>query len=178
MKKVIVGYSAHLKEDYTKQFEGKKKAFNECLAYCNTFLSIEDLKAFSDNMKAYFLNEWQLKISASFPGMVSIAKQLELADVKLSVIEAYQQQYEAIKIEFNVDNQEPQELDFNIYATTPEQIERHAACNDFINAVERIQKAGGNVLYGGLCQSMHQVITIDYAGNRLAPVQAFIFNQY
>jgi hypothetical protein len=45
MKKVIVGYSAHLQEEYTAQFEIKKKAFNECLAYCETFLPIEDLKS-------------------------------------------------------------------------------------------------------------------------------------
>jgi hypothetical protein len=178
MKKVIVGYSAHLQEEYTAQFEIKKKAFNECLAYCETFLPIEDLKAFSDNMKAYFLNEWELKHSASFPPMVSILKQLEFSEVQLSIIEAYQKQYESIEIEFNTDNQEPQEIDFNIYATTPEQIERYAACDDFINAVERLQKSGANVLYGGLCQSMYRVLTIDYATNRLSPVHDFIFTQH
>jgi hypothetical protein len=49
---------------------------------------------------------------------------------------------------------------------------------DFINAVERLQKSGANVLYGGLCQSMYRVLTIDYATNRLSPVQDFIFTQH
>jgi len=178
MKKVIIGYSTHEETEYTKQFETKKKAFNDCLNYCNTFLTIEDLKEFSNNMKAYFLTEWEQKHSSSFPPMVGILKQLEFSEVQLHIIEAYQTQYDSIDLEFNPNTQEQKAIDFNIYAETPEQIERYTSCNELITAIERLQSVGANILYGSLCQSMQNVLTIDYSTNKLTPVNAFVFNQY
>ena len=178
MKKVIIGYSTHEAAEHTKQFEAKKKAFNDCLNYCNTFLTIEDLEAFSKDMKANFLNQWEVKHSASFPPMVGILKQLEFSEVQLHVIEAYQTLFESIDLEFNPNTQEQKAIDFNIYAETPEQIERFASCTELIKAIERLQSSGANILYGSLCQSMQNVLTIDYSTNKLTPVNGFIKNEF
>jgi hypothetical protein len=176
--KVKIGFRDNEEIEYKSNIESKKLAFNSCFEYCNRFLVIEDKIEFAKDFKEYFLNAWEQKYSNSFPPIVSVLKQLELSDCQLHIIEAYQKQYENIAIDFNPSTQKAKDKDFNIYAETPEQIERFNACQSVIEAIEKLQKSGANVLYGSLCQSMQNVLTIDYSTNKLTPVNGFVFNQY
>ena len=176
--KVKIGYNENEELEYNSNIENKKLAFNSCFEYCSKFLVIENKIEFAKDFKGYFLKAWEQKYSNSFPPIVSILKQLELSDCQGSIIEAYQTQYLNIAIDFDAETQKAKDIDFNIYAETPEQIERFKACQSLIEAIENLQSTGANIMYGSLCQSMQSVLTIDYSTNKLTPTNQFIFNVY
>jgi hypothetical protein len=126
MKKIAIGVDTNKENEYITRIEAKNKRFEELLSYCQQFISIEDLNAFSDNPNEYFKTAFNTKYENDFPPIVSYSKRLELCNISESKIIELESNYKAIQIEnFNPVTREAPTKDFNIYAINSEAVTRY-----------------------------------------------------
>lgn len=154
-KKVALYIDELSKEEYRRDRGNKEIAYKNALQYCERFMPIEDKKAFKSDMYGYFEAAYLGKYRNEFPPVVSDSKIFELASIDTDKIKALQRKYEAI----SVPSKAP---DFNVYATTPEQIERYELLTDICEA---INNARGIIPVNnfGLMNGLSRTITHDFA---------------
>jgi hypothetical protein len=126
MKKTIIGINTHEQNLYLTNVEAKINAFKTLLDYCQQFISIDDLNAFSDNPNEYFKTAFNIKYENDFPPIVSYSKRLELCNISESKIIELQNKYHAIQIEnFDCIKLSAPKKDFGIYAIDSEAEKRY-----------------------------------------------------
>jgi hypothetical protein len=126
MKKIVIGVDTNKQNEYITNVEAKKKRFEELLTYCQQFVPIEDIKAFSEAPNEYFKKAFNEKFQHEFPPLVNYSKRLELCSISESKIIELESNYKAIQIEnFNPVTREASEKDFNIYAINSEAVTRY-----------------------------------------------------
>jgi hypothetical protein len=153
MKKIVIGVDTHKENEYITRIEAKKKRFEELLDYCQQFISIEDLNAFSDNPNEYFKTAFNTKYENDFPPIVSYSKRLELCNISESKIIELESNYKAIQIEnFNPVTLSAPDKDFNIYAIDPEAEKRYkktkALCDLLNDLRSEFQVYPANIVQG------------------------------
>jgi hypothetical protein len=126
MKKIAIGVDTHKQNEYRINVEAKKERFTALLDYCQQYISIEDIKAFSEAPNEYFKKAFNEKYENDFPPIVSYSKRLELCNISESKIIELESNYKAIQIEnFNPVTREAPNKDFNIYAINSEAVTRY-----------------------------------------------------
>lgn len=126
MKKIAIGVDTHKQNEYITNVEAKKERFTALLDYCQQFISIEDIKAFSEAPNEYFKKAFNEKFQHEFPPLVNYSKQLELCNISENKIQELESNYKAIQIEnFNPVTLSAPDKDFNIYAIDPEAEKRY-----------------------------------------------------
>jgi hypothetical protein len=126
MKKTIIGIDTHAQNLYLTNVEAKKKRFEELLSYCQQFISIDDLNAFSEAPKNYFINTFDERYKNEFPPIVTLEKRLELSNVDIQKIGRLESEFHAIQIDnFNPITLEAPDKNFNIYAINSEAVTRY-----------------------------------------------------
>jgi hypothetical protein len=126
MKKVKIGIDTHAKNLYLTNVEAKKKRFEELLDYCQQFVSIENIKAFSEAPNEYFKKAFNDKFENDFPPLVNYSKRLELCGINEAKIQQLESMYSGIEIfNFDPEKMEAPDKDFNIYAIDSEAEKRY-----------------------------------------------------
>lgn len=126
MTKTRIGIDTNKENEYRIRIEAKINAFRILLDYCQQFISIEDLNAFSDNPNEYFKTAFNTKYENDFPPIVSYSKRLELCNISESKIIELQNKYQAIQIEnFDCIKLSAPNKDFGIYAIDSEAEKRY-----------------------------------------------------
>ena len=126
MKKTVIGVDSHKENEYKTSINAKISRFNALLEYCNQFISIDDINAFSEAPNEYFKKAFTEKYSNDFPPLVSYVKQLELCNISQSKIYELESNYKAIQIEnFDPVKLSAPDKDFNIYAIDSEAEKRY-----------------------------------------------------
>jgi hypothetical protein len=126
MKKTVIGVDSHKENEYITSVNAKISRFNALLEYCNQFISVEDINAFSEAPNEYFKKAFTEKYSNDFPPLVSYVKQLELCNISQSKIYELESNYKAIQIEnFDPVKLQAPDKDFNIYAIDSEAEKRY-----------------------------------------------------
>jgi hypothetical protein len=126
MTKTRIGIDTNKENEYRIRIEAKINAFKTLLDYCQQFISIEDLNAFSDNPNEYFKTAFNTKYENDFPPIVSYSKRLELCNISESKIIELQNKYQAIQIEnFDCIKLSAPKKDFGIYAIDREAEKRY-----------------------------------------------------
>lgn len=126
MKKIVIGKDTNAENTFRTNLESKKKLFNELLSYCNQFVLMDDINAFSEAPKNYFINAFKDRYENEFPAIVTLDKRLELCNIDIQKIGRLESEFHSIKI----DNFDPVKLnapepDFNIYAVNSEAVKRY-----------------------------------------------------
>jgi hypothetical protein len=153
MKKTIIGINTHEQNLYLTNVEAKKKRFTALLDYCQQFVLIEDLNAFSEAPNEYFKKAFNDKFENDFPPLVNYSKRLELCNISERKINELAKEYQSIQIEnFNPVTREALKKDFNIYAINSEAVTRYektkALC-DLLNELRSEQTIfPANVIQG------------------------------
>ncbi len=125
-KKLAIGKDTHAENTFKTNLEGKKSRFNELLSYCNQFVLMDDINAFSESPKEYFINAFNTKYENDFPPIVTLDKRLELCGIDIHKIGRLESEFHAIKIEnFDPVKLSALEPDFNIYAIDKEAVKRY-----------------------------------------------------
>ena len=153
MKKTAIGVDTNKENEYITRVEAKNKRFEELLTYCQQFISIEDIKAFSEAPNEYFKKAFNEKFQHEFPPLVNYSKRLELCSISESKIIELESNYKAIQIEnFNPVTREASEKDFNIYAINSEAVTRYektkALCDLLNDLRSEYQVYPANVIQG------------------------------
>jgi hypothetical protein len=117
MKKTIIGINTHEQNLYLTNVEAKISALRQLLDYCNQFISIEDIKAFSEAPSNYFKIAFTNQYLNDFPSIVGYEKRLELCGINDAKIKQLENIYSGIEIfNFDPERMEAPEIDFGIYA--------------------------------------------------------------
>jgi hypothetical protein len=166
MKKIAIGVDTHKQNEYRINVEAKKKRFEELLTYCQQFISIEDIKAFSEAPKNYFINAFDERYKNEFPPIVSLDKRLELSNVDIQKVGRLESEYHAIQIDnFNPVTLSAPDKDFNIYAIDPEAEKRYkktkALC-DLLNDLRSEQ----TVFPANVVQGVQGAIGFNFQTNK------------
>jgi len=153
MKKIAIGVDTNKENEYITNVEAKKKRFEELLSYCQQFVPIEDIKAFSEAPKNYFINAFDERYKNEFPPIVALDKRLELSNVDIQKVGRLESEYHAIQIDnFNPVTLSAPDKDFNIYAIDPEAEKRYkktkALCDLLNDLRSEFQVYPANVIQG------------------------------
>jgi hypothetical protein len=126
MKKIIIGVDSHKENEYITSVNAKISRFTALLEYCNQFISIDDINAFSEAPNEYFKKAFNDKTQNDFPPLVNYAKRLELCNISQAKIYELESNYKAIQIEnFDPVKLQAPKKDFNIYAIDSEAEKRY-----------------------------------------------------
>lgn len=153
MKKTVIGKDTNAENIFRTNLEGKKKLFNELLSYCNQFVLMDDINAFSEAPKSYFLNVFDERYKNEFPPIVTLEKRLELCNIDIQKIGRLESEFHAIQIEnFDAVKLNAPEPDFNIYAVNSEAVSRYektkALCELLNELRTEFQVYPANVIQG------------------------------
>lgn len=166
MTKTRIGIDTIKQNEYITRVEAKKKRFQELLDYCNQFISIDDLNAFSDNPNEYFKTAFNTKYENDFPPIVSYSKRLELCNISDNKIIELAREYHSIQIDdFDCAKLSAPDKDFNIYAIDSEAEKRFKKTKklcDLLNELRNeIQVYPANIIQG-----VTGAITFDFQHNK------------
>jgi hypothetical protein len=115
-KKTVIGINTHAKELFQATLQAKLNAFKQLFSYCQQFVPITDIKAFSEAPKSIFITEFTKEYKGQFPKIVTIEKQLELSGAELHKIEILESKYLEINLpNFDVETLSAPQPDCNIY---------------------------------------------------------------
>ncbi len=166
MKKTAIGVDTHKQKEYITSVEAKKKRLEELLSYCQQFISIEDLNAFSEAPNEYFKKAFNEKFQHEFPPLVNYSKQLELCNISESKIQELESNYKAIQIEnFNPVTCEAPNKDFNIYAINSEAVTRYEKTKKLCDLLNDL-RSEQTVYPANVVQGVQGVIGFNFQTNK------------
>lgn len=178
--KVKIYHDALSETMHTQNVERKKKLFKELVDYCSQFVHLDDLTALSNEGERYFQKVFYARYKDEFPPMVSVQKMIEMVECSLSKISSLHTRYSDIKIEgFNPETCEAPILDFSVYATTKQQVERYKLAQSICDCINQL-KAETNYTFflGQISQGMSGVVQISFDDTtKLIVNKDFVLNE-
>ena len=126
---------------YKAKIKRKKELFDEAKTYCEVYLPMQDLKQFDESFLEYFKKSFIKKYRSQFPSIVADDKMYEMAGASLSKIEFFESKYKEIEVEeFDFIQGKGKFIDFGIYATEPDQIERYYKTIGLVNHLNHLKE--------------------------------------
>lgn len=166
MKKTIIGKDSHAETIFKTNLDSKIKRFSELLDYCNQFLLIKDLNAFSEKPKQYFLNAFDEKYKNEFPPIVTLEKKLELCNIDIQKITRLEAEYKQIEITgFEPLTLSAQEPDFNIYANDKEAVTRYEKTKILCDLLNELRETN-QVYPANVIQGVSGAIGFNFQSNK------------
>jgi hypothetical protein len=166
MKRIVIGVDTHKQNEYKTTVEAKKKRFDALLEYCNQFISIENLNAFSDNPNEYFKKAFNEKYENDFPPLVSYEKKLDLCNISQAKIYELESNYKAIQIEnFDPVKLSAPDKDFNIYAIDSEAEKRYKKTKQLCDLLNDLRNEF-QVYPANVVQGVTGAITFNFQTNQ------------
>lgn len=165
-KKTVIGVNHQAKELFEVTLQAKISAFNDLFSYCQQFVSITDIKAFSEAPKSQFLDLFIDQYSAQFPNIVSVNKQLELCEIEFHKIEALESNFLGINLPaFDVETLTAPHPDFNIYCADSEAEKRYHQTIKIVDILNDFRSE--NTCYpANLISGLNGSISFDFGQNK------------
>jgi len=167
MKKVI-GRQEREEKKYLEDKRIKKESYLNLLEYITKFVDIENIDCDSDNLlddvKMQFLNAHR----QSFPQLVKDNKIFELVEFDLNKLKRLINDYQNIKINWDSRTGKFEEIDFNIYAETKQEIQRLNASNELKEVLNKHLEIMpfGILPKQQLSSYFKNIVLFDYQTNR------------
>jgi len=174
INKTVIGVNIHEKELFEATLQAKISTFNGLLSYCQQFILITDIKAFSEAPKLFFISEFTKEYKGQFPKIVTIEKQLELSGIELHKIESLESKYLGISLPtFNVETLSAPHPDFNIYCLDNEAEKRYFQTTKIINLLNEF-RAENTCYPANLVNGLNGSISFDFGQNKFVINISFI----
>jgi len=166
MKKAIIGVNTHEQNLYLTNVEAKKKRFTALLDYCNQFVLIEDINAFSESPNEYFKTAFNTKYENDFPPLVNYSKRLELCNISESKILELQSNYQDIQIDnFDCIKLSAPNKDFGIYAIDIEAENRYQKTKKLCDLLNEL-RSEQTIYPANVIQGVSGAITFSFQTNK------------
>lgn len=164
MRKIIYK-DEHSEMVYNQNVLRKAKLFKELIDYCSQHIDTSDLSALSEKGLTHFKEVFYNRYKDSFPPTLSIDKMLELSDISASKIDSIHQRYNEIQIEgFDVITCKAPELDFNVYATTADQIKRFELAQSICDSINQLKTETNYTFFlGQVSQGCSGIVQVSFA---------------
>jgi Fe-S oxidoreductase len=172
--KTIIGYDYENEISFKTSIEAKKNAFKQLSDYCSTFLTIQDLNAFSINPTGYFKESFLEQTEGDFSPLVPYESKLNLCNISLSKIQRLEAEFLEIEIKnFDVVSGASTEVDFNIYATNESQVKTYEKTKKLVDVLNELRKEY-TIYAGQVVPGCSNIISFDFRTNQFIPNLAFI----
>ena len=165
---------------YKAKIKRKKELFDEIKKYCETYLPMQDLKQFNKSFTEYFKKSFIKKYRSQFPSIVTDLKMFEMSDVQLSKIEFYETKYKEIELEdFDFVQGKAKFIDFGVYATEPDQLERYYQTINLIQHLnnQKEQMEQGTIVKMHIAKAI-RVVGYDQLSNNFKVNVNYILNGF
>lgn len=175
-KKTVIGINTHAKELFETTLQAKISAFKQLFSYCQQFVPITDIKAFSESPKIIFINEFTKEYKGQFPKIVTVEKQLELSGAELHRIEILESKYSGINLPtFDVETLTAPQPDFFIYCIDSEAEKRYSQTTKIINLLNEFRNEY-TCYPANLVNGLNGAISFDFGQNKFTTNINFINN--
>lgn len=169
------------KNEFKRQLEAKKNAFNELILYVEQFIPIEHINDFLDGENldpVFFLktfsDKFLTKYINSFPP-ISINKMFELMNFDVEKLNVKITLINSIEIDVNFNTGEAVNVPvWEIYTETPAQNKKYKALSTILNGVDELKEQGLTVYPAGICQAFSGAVLFDFRANKLKVNSNFI----
>ena len=174
LTKFKIGFDSYSENKHKTSIEAKSNAFKQLLDYCSTFLTINDLNAFSINPTGYFKESFLEQTESDFSPLVPYESKLQLCNISLSKIQRLESEFLEISIQdFDVLTGASNEMDFNIYAVNQESVERYEKTKKLVDVLNELRKEY-TIYPGQIIPGCSNTIAFDFRTNQFVPNLAFI----
>lgn len=175
--KIKIGYSTGIEKTYLTNLKTKQIAFQSLADYLLEYveeINVNELyKAPSDYAIEIVLN----KFKDAYKGAKN-EKIFDIIGFSVMKVERLSKELSAIDIQINPNTLNAiDEIDFNIYAETPAQIEKYKAVKNVCDAVKILIQYAPNIHKGDLINALRGAIIPDYANNHVQANISFILNK-
>lgn len=177
MKKLKIGFNEKAETQYLNNLQDKRSALQSLADYTLEFVEDIDLKALYEAPYEYSTQIVANKFKDAYKG-AKIEKIFDIIGFSSVKVERLCKEFKAVDIQINPNTLEPLEIiDFNIYAETPEQIEKYNAVKNVCDAVKILIQYAPNIHKGDLIYALRGAIMPDYANNHVQANIGFILNK-
>lgn len=173
-KRIKIGFNQPEADNYAKNIKDKINYFQKLVAYLERFNepSQVDREELYKDAFTYGVELTANNYKTAYKGAL-IDKVFSLIGFSVSEYEALSSSFEKIEIEFNPITLDYDTKDHNIYAETPEQIERWNAVKDVCKSIEVLRRHTP-LHNGSLIQSLRGTLMPDYVNSTVQPNLHFI----
>lgn len=173
---ITIAVDTHAQSDYTRAVEAKKNASNALFRYLQQFISIENKDAFEGKIYDEFIQRFSDKHFANYPTL-KIEKILDLHDCRSHQVEALIKAFEDIKIEWDLDKNEPTKQQcFDIKTEYPEQNDRYKKTDNLIKAIDAI-KGERHIYLADLVRGLNGVVAYDFSTQKIVPNLTYVLGE-
>ena len=122
--RAIIGKNESAEREYLENQTIKKQTYLNLLNYILKFVDVETINFDSENLLNDVKTQFLKVNRQSFPPIVKDNKIFDLVDFDLNKLDKLINDYQRIKINWDSNTGKFEEIDFNVYAETKEEIQR------------------------------------------------------
>lgn len=170
IKPLIIGKNESEEKIYTQSAEAKSKSFKTLFDYLAAFVSIEEIESFEGKINDEFYSRCYDKYHVLFPTL-TLPKILELHNCQIHKVDALINSFESVEMEWDFTKNQPkhESPDFQIYATTENEVKLYTYLNELIKAQEKVKVLGIQFNPAPFIQSFPLALSYDFATNSVKP---------
>ena len=173
-EKIKIGYKKQEARTHLVDSNRKIKALNALYEYCEQFISIKDKQAFSKDFYNSFLKGIEDKHRNEFPPAVRLEMILKLLEVDTDKLKKLISEVTTIRVDVNNKTLEPLNKDFNVYAETPQEIERYNDALKVCEGLHVLQDKGFKMQWGNIINATNRIVWYNHEKNRLEPHEQYV----
>jgi hypothetical protein len=163
-----IGYKHLEAERYQRDVNNKKEILEQAIQLASTKVTIENVYNFTDGFIKHFLQLWKEQNSSKFPEMLSIEKQIELAEFPYHLLYDLETKYKNIRI--------PENPNFDI-VITKEQVATYKSLQAVCKSINESKQHLSGLVFGGIVQTYRGALNYDFKKQELE-VNPNYFNGY
>jgi hypothetical protein len=175
IKSLIIGKNESEEKIYTESVEAKTKSFKTLFDYLATFVPIDEIESFEGKINDEFYSRCYDKYHVLFPTL-TLPKILELHNCQIHKVDALINSFESVEMEWDFTKNQPkhESPDWNIYATTENEVKLYTYLNDLIKVQEKVKGLGIQFNPAPFIQAFPYAMYYDFTTNQIRPNVSFI----
>lgn len=175
--KIKIGYSTETEKTYLTNLKTKQIAFQSLADYVLEYVEEINVNELYKTPSDYAIEIVLNKFKDAYKGAKN-EKIFDIIDFSVMKVERLSKELSSIDIQINPNTLNAiDEIDFNIYAETSEQIEKYKAVKNVCDAVKILIQYAPNIHKGDLINALRGAIIPDYANNHVQANISFILNK-
>ena len=173
---ITIGKRDQEEKEYTTSVDTKKNAYHALFRYLQQFVSIENKDAFEGKIYDEFIQRFSDKHFANYPTL-KIEKILDLHDCRSHQVESLIKAFEDIKIEWNLEKNEPKKQPcFDIKTEYPEQNDRYKKTDNLIKAIDAI-KGERHIYLADVVRGLNGIVAYDFSTQKIVPNITYVLGE-
>ena len=163
-----IGYKHLEAERYQRDVSNKQAILEQAIELASTKVIIENVSNFADGFIKHFLQLWKEQNSSKFPEMLSIEKQIELAEFPFHILNDLETKYKQIRL--------PENPNFDI-VITKEQVPTYKSLQAVCKSINESKQHLSGLVFGGIVTAYKGALNYDFKKQELE-VNPSYFNGY